>query len=231
LLYNRAALLAASADKSKQREAAAGFERYLQFAEPASGWWPLAQERYTKLCGGLGLEAKTKEVLARRKAANYRLVTSVKLGSGARVTLSEPQAEVRQRLGEGRAVPVVRGTDLVRVYYPEQGVELLCLESVLAICLRGPKAPPLPVLGAGTGGAARELRVGMKKAELEKALANEPHDVRQLDDPEVSYVYYPGLGLAVRWHVGKVEELVVAQIPRRVVSEPKEAEYAPGNRR
>jgi hypothetical protein len=39
----------------------------------------------------------------------------------------------------------------------------------------------------------------------------------EFDDPGVSYEYYPNLGLAVRWRVGHIEELVVAQIPRKVV--------------
>jgi tetratricopeptide (TPR) repeat protein len=220
LLYNRAVLLAASADKARQRQAAELFAEYLQTAEPASAWWPLAQERYAKLCRDLGLPANGKMELARRRRAGLLPLTSVQLGSGERVTLSEPLVDVRKRLGEGQAVPVIRGTDLVRVYYPEQGVELLCRERerVLAICLRGPKAPPLPVKSVGAGGAARELRVRMKKADLEKALANQPHDVRELDDPKVGYVYYPGLRLAVRWRGGSVEELVVALIPRKVMS-------------
>jgi tetratricopeptide (TPR) repeat protein len=230
LLYNRALLLAASPDKAQRRQAAVLFEQYLAAADPSSTWWPLAQERYAGLCRDLGLEARTKEALAHRRP-NLRLLTSVKLNSGARVALSEPVSEVRQRLGQGHEVPVVRGTDLVRVYYPEQGIELLCREQVLAICLRGPKAPPLPLQSVGPGGPACELRVGMKKAELEKALANQPYDVRQLDDPKVSYVYYPILGLAVRWHAGDVEELVVAQIPRRVVFGPTDEEYAPGTGR
>jgi tetratricopeptide (TPR) repeat protein len=219
LLYNRAVLLAASQDKARRRQAADLFVRYLETAEPASAWWPLAHERYAKLCGNLGLRARAKDDLARRKRARLQLLTAVKLASGERVTLSESVSEVRKRLGAGQAVPVVRGTDLVRVYYPDHGVELLCRERVLAICLRGQKAPPLPVESVGAGGAARELRVGMDRAALEKALAQQPHDVRQLDDPGVSYVYYPGLGLAVRWHAGTVEELVVAQIPRNAGSD------------
>jgi tetratricopeptide (TPR) repeat protein len=231
LLYNRAQLLAASPAEAQQRQAADLFEQYLRTAEPSCSWWPLAQERYVRLCRDLGRKAKANEELVRRKEANYRLLTSVKLGSGARVTLSEPVSEVRRRLGEGHEVPVIRGTDLVRVFYPEQGVELLCRERVLAICLRGPKAPPLPLQGVGPGGAATELRVGMRRADLEAALANQPSDVRQLDDPEVSYVYYPRLGLAVRWRVGNVEELVAAQIPRGVVFGPGDGEHGPGTRR
>jgi tetratricopeptide (TPR) repeat protein len=215
LLYNRALLLAGSADKAQQGQAAVLFEQYLSTADRSSAWWPLAQERYTGLCRELGLEARTKEDLARRRS-NWRLITSVKLNSGTRVALSEPLSEVRQRLGKGEEVPVVRGTDLVRVYFPKQGVELVCREQVMAICLRGPKAPPLPLQSVGPGRAARQLRVGMKKAELEEALGKQPSDVRQLDDPEISYVYYPSLGMAVRWHDANVEELVIAQIPRKI---------------
>ncbi|NCQ33270.1 MAG: hypothetical protein GW802_38645, partial [Armatimonadetes bacterium] len=60
-----------------------------------------------------------------------------------------------------------------------------------------------------------ELRVGMGKDQLDALLTDQDYDFRQLTDPEVNYRFYRDLGLAVRVRDGKVEELVVVQIPQR----------------
>ena len=65
LHYNRALLLAASPEAEKRRAAVSQLEHYLLSASPASAWWPLAYERYTKLCDELGLKAKDERELIR----------------------------------------------------------------------------------------------------------------------------------------------------------------------
>ena len=216
LHYNRALLLAAAPEAEKRRAAVGQFERYLRSASPASAWWPLAYERYAKLCRELHLEAKSEKELKDRIQTDLRPLTAVRLRSGAQVTLSEPTGEVTDRLGGGQAVPVVPGTNLRRLSYPDQGIDLLVTDRVLAIRLRGPEAPTLPLRSTGLGTTATELRVGMAKRELDQLLKDLDSTPGGLDDPEVQYQFYPKLGLAVQVQVrsGRVEELVVVRVPR-----------------
>jgi predicted Zn-dependent protease len=219
LCYNRGLLLAASPDEPLRRAALAEFERYLSVASPASSWRPLAQERYLKLCKDLDVKPKENPQPASLKLSMFRLVTSVKLTPELTVALSEPITAVSARLGEGRRIPIVRGTKLVRVNYPDHGIELLAADRVLAIRLRGEKAPALPIQGRGVAGGAQTLRLGMSQEELDRILKDQPHEQRQLDQADIEYRYYPQLGLATRMQEDKLEELVVAQIPRRAGGE------------
>jgi hypothetical protein len=92
---------------------------------------------------------------------------------------------------------------------------LLAADRVLAICLKGSAAPALPLQKMGTGGNAPELRLGTEKGKMEGILRDEPFEVLQIDRPWVGYRFYPGLGLGVRLKGDRVEELVIAQVPRR----------------
>ena len=137
------------------------------------------------------------------------------LASGPTIHLGEPVREATDRLGKGAAAPVDGGQGLARWRYPEHGIDLLAVDRVLAICLKGPKAPAVVIQKMGAGAQTRDLRPGMTRADLDKTLAGEPYDVRQLDRPGVGYRFYPGLGLAARLANGRVDELVLAQIPRK----------------
>jgi hypothetical protein len=215
LLYNRGLLLAAAPDERRRRDAVKQFEQYLRITSPASTWWPLAYERYAGLCRDLKVSVTAETDLAKRERAGFRLVTSVKLASGVVVRLGEPVREATAKLGEGALTPVAGAKGLARWRYPEHGVELLAADRVLAICLKGPKAPALPLQQWGAAGQVAELRPGMAKEEWDRAVQNEPYDVRLLDRPGHGYRFYPGLGLAVRLTGDRVDELVLAQIPRK----------------
>jgi predicted Zn-dependent protease len=221
LLYNRASLLAASAEPSKRAAAVNEYEAYLRNANPACTWWPVAYGRYAKLCQDLGIPAKPQTALANPRLALFRFVSSLKLRSGTTVTLSEPVSGVVTRLGAGQRVPVARGTNLVRLRYPEHGIELLCSNQVLAIWLRGSAAPALPLQGLGPAGQVETLRLGMAKQELDDILRNQTSDLQQIERADVSYTFYPNLGLAVRVQNDKLEEVVVAQVPRRAPPDRK----------
>ena len=216
LHYNLARPLAAAPEAEKRRAAVGQFERCLRSASPASAWWPLAYERYAKLCRELHLEAKSEKELKDQIQTDLRPLTAVRLRSGAQVTLSEPTGEVTDRLSGGQAVPVVPGTNLRRLSYPDQGIDLLVTDRVLAILLRGLGAPTLPLRSTGLGTTATELRVGMAKRELDQLLKDLDYSFAGLDDPEVRYRFYPELGLAVQVQErAGVEELVVVRVPRR----------------
>jgi tetratricopeptide (TPR) repeat protein len=220
LLYNEGLLLAAAPDASRRRDAVNVFESYLRLAPPASTWWPLAYERYTDLCRALKLSPKAKDALAKRERPGFRVLTSVKVTSGATVTLGEPVREATARLGKGVAVPLTAGKQLMRWCYPEHGVDLLAADRVLAICLKGSSAPALPLQKMGAGSPVREVHPGLTKAELEQILAGEPYDIRQIDRPDVGYRFYPGLGLGARLKGDRIEEFVIAQVPRKPTEPP-----------
>jgi tetratricopeptide (TPR) repeat protein len=214
-MYNRALLLADSDNQAQRETAAAQFERYLTLAEPTSPWWPLAYERYQSLCAKLNRKTKPKEALASPdREPEYRLATAVKLGADL-VSLGEPVSDVTGRLGEGQVVPVVRGTDLVRRKYPALGAELLTADRVLAIFLVAPSAPPLSLRRPGTGAGEVTLRVGMAKAEFEKALAGKEAAEVSVDQAGEHYHYYADPGVGAKIIGDKVTELVVTQMPHR----------------
>jgi hypothetical protein len=213
--YNRAFLLADSAE-AKQKEAAEKMlKMYLILAEPSSAWWPLAYERYQSLCTDLKHKAEPREAFAGpERGPEYRLSTGVRLGPGL-VSLGEPVSDVTKHIGEGDQVPVVRGTELVRRKYPALGAQLLTADRVLAIFLVGTSAPPLPLQRQGIGSGEASLRVGMSKAELEKVLAGKESVDLAIDRPGEHFRYYPDPGVGARLIADKVAELVITQMPRR----------------
>ncbi len=213
LLYNQALLLAGSPDKPKRAKALEHFETYLVVANPASAWWSLAYERYTALCKEQGKTPTPKKELASDTKARYRMLTSLKLASGTVLTLSEPLTAAVRSLGE--SVPVAARTKLTRVRYPQHGVEVLATDTILAICLLGPKAPPVPLQSRGAGAPTQSLVIGMARADLDKMLGDQLYDFRALDDPNQTYRFYGALGPGVRLEKDTVAELVIAQLPRR----------------
>lgn len=221
LCYNRGLLLAASPDETRRGDALPELERYLSTVSPASAWSILAYERYVKLCSELGVKAKDRKDFQGPTQAILRMAASVKVKPGLEVALSEPVSEVTKRLGAGQRIPVVRGTKLVRLSYPDHGMELLVADRVLAIQLSGDKAPALPLRGIGLSSGTQSLRVGMSEQELDDAIRNQPFENRVLDKPGVEYRFYPHVGLGVRFHAGKVQEILVAQVPRRANEDAK----------
>jgi predicted Zn-dependent protease len=211
LSYNRAMVLADSKDEKKRKQAVDSYERYLKAANPGSAWWPIAYDRYAALCKDVGKKPIDKDLLIELAPTTLRLVTSVKLDTDATLVLGQPISDAAGKLGV--KIPAVSRTKITRVRFPKYGVDVLATDTILAICLAGPNAPVVPLKAKG-GGAASPVRLGMTEAELERLLEDEDFDSRRLDDPNVSYRFYPGLGLGVRIKDKKVAEVVIAQIPR-----------------
>jgi len=216
LQYNRATLLAASPNIDARRRAIEQWEAYLQSSSPASAWWGLAYERYAKLCDELKATAKSVDELQSTAKERYRLVVSVPLASGDTIDLGNSLEEELAQLGKAEELPIApRRGKLMRYRYNDLGLEVLGLDEVIAVRLRGPNAPELPLRGVGLTGGKATIKIGMSKDDLEKLLVGQDYDFRELDSPETSYRFYRNLGLAVRIEGGKVVELVVAQIPQR----------------
>lgn len=214
LLYNRAMLL--SGTSGREAEAVPLLEQYLRRASAASAWWELAYERYAALCAMTGVTARSEKALRRRANPSLRTVTSVEFPGGGGVTLAEPMDDVTERLGTGQRIPVAGRSRLSRVYYADRGVELVVTDEVLAVSLKGPNAPSLPLRGAGLGAeTVVTLHVGMSRDELDEALELEDYIPGKFIDPNVNYRFYRDLGLAIRVKGGVVREIVVVQIPEK----------------
>jgi predicted Zn-dependent protease len=211
------AYLEARSDQGKAK-ACALLERYLVQATPDSAWWQLAYAHYVKLGKETAHQVKAKEDLARRKGPTYmRLLVSVPVGSDA-IHLSEPAREAVARLGtDAVEQPLFPASKLVRWRSAARGIDVLAKDTVLAIFLTNTKAPPVRVRATDVGSKGRELRVGMTEKEAQAILKDQRAEKSKqvIADPKVSFLFYPELGLGVRFASNRVEELVIAQIPRR----------------
>lgn len=218
LLYNEALLAAAAKKRDDQVRALAGFEDYLKLASPDSAWWNLAREHYEKLAGVLGRPPMSREALAKRSGANlWRVVTSVAVAPGKVVTLGEATGEVRKKLGQDQVgVPIFHRSKLKR-FNAVAGVDLLADHRILGIFLTSEQAPAIAVRAKGVGSREHELRVGMPVQQFLSIVKDQPVENRNLDQPSVRFVFLPTMGLGARVQDGRISQLVVAQVPRKLV--------------
>jgi len=217
LAYNRALLLAQSPDGQRQRLAIGELEDYLRQPGPSQAWWQLAYQRYATLCKQSGTAAKSESALLSQTAVRFRPVAALQI-SKAQIALGESLADARRQLGaESSSMPVIRGTNLAQLDYPNQGIKVIATDEVLAIILSGDKAPALRVREMGLGTKTVELKIGMTNAELDRLLGDTDYDFRQLVDPDLNYRFYSDLGIAVLSQGGKVTQLVISQVPKRKV--------------
>lgn len=215
VLYHRALTLAARKDDASRGQALDLLTQYLQKASPLSLWWPLAYERYADLARALRKAPRERDAFKKTHPGPLRLVTGVQLKSGKEVTLGEDLEDVVKELGKGKEIVVTPGTNMRRLCYEAEGVELLVTDTVLAVCLVGPQAPVLPLRGKGIPAEkAAELRVGMTSKEVEAVLGDDAR-VCELTTPETYYRYFRDQGLAIRLVQSKVVEVVVVQLARR----------------
>ena len=217
LAYNRALLLAQSPDGQRQRLAIGELENYLRQTGSSLAWWQLAYQRYASLCKQSGAMPKTESALLSQTTVRFRPVATLDL-SKAQIALGQSLAEAKGQLGAASSSsPVVRGTNLVRLDYPNEGIKVIGTDEVLAIILSGGKAPALSVREMGLGTKSVELKVGMTNAELDRLLGDSDYDFRQLVDPDLNYRFYSDLGIAVLSQGGKITELVISQVPKRKI--------------
>lgn len=211
--YNRALLLENSRTANAKRDAVQMMERYLGTALPASTWWQIGYQRYVSLCQAAGVRAKPAEEFRKGRAEAIRTVAGIEVVPGATVNLGDPIADATKQLGKAARIPAVSGTNLVLFRYDARGVDLLAGDRVLAIVVRGPNAPKVPLRAQGIGGATTaDLHIGMSVEELTR-IAGEFYDMKRLTSDDVYYRYYRDLGIGVRIVDARVAEIVIAQIP------------------
>jgi tetratricopeptide (TPR) repeat protein len=218
LAYNHALLLAQSPDGQRQRLAIGELESYLRQTDSSLAWWQLAYQRYANLCKQSGTTPKTESALLSQTTARFRPVASLDLSRG-QIALGQSLAEAKVQLGAANSSsPIVLGTNLVRLDYPNQGIKIIGTDEVLAIILFGDKASAISIKEMGIGTKSIELKVGMTSADLDRLLGDSDYDFRQLVDPDLNYRFYSDLGIAVLSQSGKIAELVISQVPKRKVS-------------
>lgn len=209
--YTRAMTLAGSTKKADQEKAADLFEEYLHTCSPLSMWWPVAYERYEKVCKAIERKPAPKDEFKKDRTAPVRLVISIKLKSGAEVTLSEDVEDVEKKLGKGKEITAATG--LKRIRYENEGIELLTRDEVLAIVLTDPKAPGIPLRGRMVGAeSAGTIKVGMTVKEVEALLGDE-YEPCEIATAGLSYRFYRPQGLALRVIKNEVKEVIIAQVP------------------
>src|SRR5262249_34318550 len=155
---SEALLLSGQADQ--RRNAANSLNNFLKIASPASIWWKIAFERYSRLCSELNLTCFSEAELREPATQTNRQVLSVQLKEGKNVSVGDSLTDVEKQLGEGQLVPIVNGATLRRMSYPGFGVDLICTDQVVGISLRGRSAPELTVQEAGLGGQKKKLSMG-----------------------------------------------------------------------
>jgi hypothetical protein len=211
LRYHRGMALAAAEDRAARERALDLLEAYLKGDNPLSVWWPLAYERYARLCAALGREPADREALRRPPVGRLRPAAGVRLASGQELAAGDEVAGITKKLGAVRPTVVVRGTNLARWRFDKHPLELLVTDRVLAVCLVRPGAPPLTLGGKGSAG---KPRVGMTRTELDRLLGRE-YRTCELPEAGLLYRFYPEQGIAVRLVKGKATELIVVQVPGR----------------
>jgi hypothetical protein len=220
--YNKALVLAAAKGEEGRKQAIELLQRnYLTQADPSSAWWTLAYEQYEKLCREQGIEPKSKQELQRRRSAQWRPVTSVKLSSGKSIDLLREVEELVAELGDATRVPVTPNTKLEKLSYPDLGVELLATSELLVIRVMGDNEASVELRGTGLGTERHTVQIGTDKAELERLIEKQfpsqglamKHSLR-VDGVDAVYRWYPNLGLAVLFKDGKVSELVIVPVSR-----------------
>ena len=118
----------------------------------------------------------------------------------------------------GAAVPDAK---ITRWRYADKGIDVLTKDKVLAIFLTNSKAPAVRLQQRGVGGDADELKVGMSEAQAKQMLKDQHTDSarRGIADSKMTYHFYPEVGIAIRYEKSRVEEIAIAQLPRRVYGE------------
>jgi tetratricopeptide (TPR) repeat protein len=214
LLYTRAMVHAGKNTPDDKDKAINLLGQYLRTTSPRSLWWEPAYEQYAGLCKALSREAKAREAFKKERPEPLRLVTGLKV-KDTEIRLGDALDAIARKLGKGQTSTAVQDTELLRVRYEADGVELLGTEDsgVLAIHLVGPSAPALALTGKMLGtGAVGSLKIGMTVKEVEELLGEDytPCEIATVDK---FYRYYREQGVAVRVSQKKVVELVVVQIP------------------
>jgi hypothetical protein len=215
--YNRAMMMARSAEPGQRRSAVSEFETYLGANSSAVAWWSLAYEAYEKLCKAQGVEPKTRDQLTEAGKVARRMVISIDLGDGKTLSIGEPIVKVKESLGDGVESNILRNKEMLRLRYLDRGLDLWGGQSLLAIRLMNKHSPALRLKAVGPGPTdAAEIRVGMTFDEATTVLGSDATkwDKRYGTNYNIEYRFFYNLGFGLRVSdEGRITEIIISQLP------------------
>ena len=214
ILYNYAQELLQSDKAIQKREASDALYKYLKIGSPASIWWKLGVESYSKLCSESGIKCETEQQIRAGATQEFRPLPPVEVRRGIQVQLGDSIEDVGKRLGPAITIPIAREAKLNRYRYPRLGVDVIGSDQVMAISLNSRAAPALRLQEQGPGGQAKILRVGMTETQVTQVLGATSF-AATVFSATASYRFYPQVGLAARFVAGRVAEWLVVILPRR----------------
>lgn len=214
IFYNYAQELLQSGRANQKRDASDALYKYLKIASPASIWWKLGMESYSKLCGESGMKCETEQQIRASATQELRPLPPVEVRQGIQVQLGDSIEEVRRRLGAATSIPIAREAKLNRYRYPKHGIDVIGTDQVIAIALSGQAAPTIKLQTRGPGGQSKTLRVGMTQAQVAQVLGPTSFSATVFN-AATAYRFYPQVGLAARWVQGRVAEWLVVILPRQ----------------
>ena len=213
LVYSQATISGNSGEEKQRVEAIGLLRRYLATANSSSAWYRLAYDQYAALSRTMGRTTSPIETFAPPPV--IRPVTSIRVGNGITIVLSEPLDDLLRRIQGGQKLPVSPEVSLMRIRFQGRGFDILANDCVVAIMLNGANAPTLQLVSTA-GQPAGKLHPGMATEEIDQILKSVPYDRGPLENTALDYRLYPDLGLALRISKGVVEEVVIVQVPRQV---------------
>jgi tetratricopeptide (TPR) repeat protein len=209
--YTVAMVLAKRKSEKDIKVAQSMLTRFLKLTNTASIWWDAAYDQYAELSKRLGVPAEAKTAF-KPETEPIRPVLSHRLKSGTEVKLTDDTVEIMKKLGAGVQNSLIPGSNLKRVRYEKDGVDLLVNDSVVAICVVSADAVPIELRGKGLGASVSlAMKVGMTADEVKNVLGD--GERRYFTDPSVAYTYYRSQGIGVRQKGDKIAEIVLATIP------------------
>lgn len=211
ILYNKALIASRSTDAATKQNSMSLFETFLSNSNPTSNWWKVAYAEYSDLCKSLGKKAKSQDDFKTTTNEDFRIVSTVVLDNGQAIGLSTPVDEVLTRLGNVDPINVASKSKLEQYSFTKYGVELIALDQILAITVKGNNSPKVDLKKKGLGGEGDKVYIGMPSDQLNDLLGMDYVPTRIIGK-EKKYRYYQNLGLAIMVKNGKIKEIVIAQI-------------------
>lgn len=194
LEYNTALLDLKSADKAAKKRAIAGMQAFLKVNRGQTMWAERAKD--------LLVQNHASPPANVVRALKYRPVSQV-----GEVCLLHSLEETQSKLGPGEETPC--GPGVVRLRYPQLGVEVYVQDDVFAIGLFSPSAPAVPIRPQGLGSKAWDIRVGDDIAPIHKKLAGQETTRQTMLHPGQYFTTYGDLGVSLREESGKVAEILI----------------------
>lgn len=207
LAYRRALLLSAAKRDDARSSAIDRWVDFLEQSDPISTWWELAFLNCEKLRRSEGKEPLERSRLYRQAVELYRR-PALRFEPDPGLVLGGPVDGAIRKRGRPRTATAVRNTNLARLTWEEEGLEVLAADAIFAIRFTKEKSPSILL---GDPKKLEFLRVGMKATECARVLGTNSYDW-MLIDSELSFRFYPERGIAVRIEKDRIVEIAIVPV-------------------